>query len=247
MKALIMTAQPQMGKALQESFEPSGFEVQVESSALYAMTLLERNRPDVIISTEKLSEMDGVDFYSMVREDPQLALVPFVLLSSSGQENLGDLDTVLPKETRPSDVVRTAYKLILDLTRKTFEIPASGPPVRTSTIQGQLGDISLFELAQWLAKSVKTGRLTVELMGGLQATCLFIKGQLRHAEFAGRRGEDAVLHLLMQSEDKKQGKFDFEPLKESDFSLEPVTIRKTTDQLLLSLAVQLDHGQQKIN
>ncbi len=242
MKALIMTAQPEMGKALQESFALSGFEVQVETSALFAMTLLERSRPDVMISTEKLAEMSGVDFYNMVREDPQLSLVPFVLLSSSGQENLGDLDTVLPIDTRPPEVVRTAYKLILDLTRKTFEVPPSGPTARASSMQGQLGDLSLFELAQWLAKSSKTGRLTVSLMGGLEATCLFSKGQLIHAEFSGRRGEDAVLHLLIQSEQKKQGRFDFEPLSQSDFLLEPVTIKKSTDQLLLSVAVQMDHG-----
>lgn len=246
MKALIMTAQPEKGQALQASFELSGFEVQVETSALFAMTLVERNRPDVIVSTEQLAEMGGVDFYNMVREDTQLSLVPFVLISGSGQDNLGDLDTVLPIDTRPSEVVRTAYKLILDLTRKTFEVPIGDPKTRTSSIQGQLGDVSLFELAQWLAKSVKTGNLTVVLMGGLQATCLFVKGQLIHAEFAGRRGEDAVLHLLMQAE-SKQGRFDFEPLSESELILEPISIKKTTDQLLLSVAVQMDHQQQGIN
>ncbi len=245
MKALILTGQPKRGIALKDSFTLSGFEVQVEDSALYAMTLLERSRPEVIVSTASLSDLSGKEFYDMVRSDPQLALVPFVLLDDVSSPNTGDLDLILPLDTPVAEVVRSAYKLILELTRKTY-ISEPTNPVAQHGIQGQLGDISLFELAQWLAKSAKTGRLRVEIEGS-SASWLFTKGQLIHAEFAGKSGEDAVLHLLLQAENQQKGHFRFEPLTEADFFLEPVTIRKSTDQLLLSLAVEMDHRQHGIN
>lgn len=245
MKALILTGQPKRGVALKDSFALSGFDVQVEDSALYAMTLLERHRPDVIVSTTSLSDLSGAEFFDMVRSDPQLTLVPFVLLSDTPPAQVGDLDLVLPPDTPAAEVVRSAYKLILELTRKTY-ITEPSNPVSHQGIQGQLGDMSLFELAQWLAKSAKTGRLRVEAQGE-SASWLFSKGQLIHAEYAGKSGEDAVLHLLLQVENHPSGHFHFEPLSEADFFLEPVTIRKSTDQLLLSLAVEMDHRQQGIN
>ncbi|MGK0619317.1 DUF4388 domain-containing protein [Meiothermus cerbereus] len=245
MKALILTGQAKRGVALKDSFALSGFDVQVEDSALYAMTLLERHRPDVIVSTASLSDLTGAEFFEMVRADPQLALVPFVLLDGLTPAKVGDLDLVLPPDTPAAEVVRSAYKLILELTRKTY-ITEPANPVAQHGIQGQLGDMSLFELAQWLAKSAKTGRLRIEVQGN-SASWLFSKGQLIHAEYAGKSGEDAVLHLLLQVESQPTGHFHFEPLSEADFFLEPVTIRKSTDQLLLSLAVEMDHRQQRIN
>ncbi|ADD27671.1 DUF4388 domain-containing protein [Meiothermus ruber] len=244
MKALILTGQPKRGVALKDSFVLSGFDVQVEDSALYAMTLLERHRPDVIVSTASLSDLAGAEFFEMVRSDPQLALVPFVLLDHTTPAKVGDLDLVLPPDTPAAEVVRSAYKLILELTRKTHAPEAANPA--TQGIQGRLGDMSLFELAQWLAKSAKTGRLRVEVEGE-SASWLFSKGQLIHAEYAGKSGEDAVLHLLLQVENRPSGHFHFEPLTEADFFLEPITIRKSTDQLLLSMAVEMDHRQQGIN
>jgi len=247
MKVLILTAQTEHGKALKESFALSGFEVQVESSALYAMTLLERSRPDIIVSNEMLSEMSGLDFYELVRADHHLAMVPFLLLAPRGPAELGDLDRILPPDTLNPEIVRTAYRLVLELTRKTVELSPEGVTPKGG-IQGKLAEISLFELAQWLARSAKTGRLIVQ-MGLEEGSWLFSSGQLIHAEYANRSGEDAVLNLLIQAEakrhnpDKSGGYFLFEPLSEADFFLEPITIRKSTDQLLLALAVQMDHQQ----
>jgi len=245
MKALILTGQPKRGVALKDSFALSGFDVQVEDSALYAMTLLERHRPDVIVSTAILSDLTGGEFFEMVRSDPQLSLVPFILLDDTTPSKVSNLDLVLPPDTPAAEVVRSAYKLILELTRKTY-ISEPSNAVAQQGIQGQLGDMSLFELAQWLAKSAKTGRLRIEVQGD-RASWLFSKGQLIHAEYAGKSGEDAVLHLLLRVENQPGGHFRFEPLTEADFFLEPVTIRKSTDQLLLSLAVEIDHRQQRPN
>lgn len=244
---LIVTSEADRAKALKESFTLSGFEVQVEESALYALTLLERSRPDILLSSERLPEMSGAELYELVRADPSLNLVPIVLLSAEAPANLEEIDRWLPPETSTSEIVRTAYRLVLELTRRTIELSTETQAAKGG-IQGKLTEISLFELAQWLSRSAKTGRLSVQ-MGLEEGSWLFSKGQLIHAEYGQRSGEDAVLSLLIQAEGRRRssaesgGYFVFEPLGEADFFLEPVTIRKTTDQLLLSLAVEMDHQQ----
>jgi hypothetical protein len=55
------------------------------------------------------------------------------------------------------------------------------------------------------------------------------------------------LHLLLQTDRSKKGEFSFEPMQPGDFFLEPVTIQKSTDHLLLSLAVELDQARRALN
>lgn len=239
MKALIVAANLESTRALQQAFIQSGFEVQTETSALYALTLLERNRPDVVVSLAQLSDMSGAEFYELVRSDEALRFVAFILLSPQPLPNLSPIDSVMPPAVIAGEVVRQAYQKVLEVTRQTYEV-SSAAPIREA-IQGMLGDISLFDLAQWLARSRKTGRLVVHLEAQ-RATLYFLKGQLIHAQFGDKSGEDAVLHLMIQAESKREGSFGFEP-KDASELLEPVTIHKSTDQLLLSLAVEIDHRQ----
>ncbi|WP_027890927.1 DUF4388 domain-containing protein [Calidithermus chliarophilus] len=240
MKALIVAANLESTRALQQAFIQSGFEIQTETSALYALTLLERNRPDVVVSLAQLSDMSGVEFYELVRSDEALRFVAFILLSPESPPNVSRIDSVMPPAVIPGEVVRQAYQKVLEVTRQTYEV-SSAAPIREA-IQGVLGDISLFDLAQWLARSAKTGRLVVHL-DPHHATLYFLKGQLIHAQFGDKSGEDAVLHLMIQAETNRDGSFGFEPKDASDLFLEPVTIHKSTDQLLLSLAVEIDHRQ----
>ncbi len=242
MKALILTALPEQSKALTESFAASGFELQVEESALFALTKLERERPDVIIAAQELDETSGLEFYEMCREDPNLDLVPIVLLGETIPKNMTDLDEVIPADSVSADVVRTAYRLVLELTRRTY-VGQPNNRVAHSGIHGQLGEIGVFELAEWLSRSSKTGRLTIRL-GAENAYWYFSKGNLVHAEFQGKSGEDAVLQLMLKSEKNKDGTFTFEPSDTKITEIPTVTIKKTTDQLLLSLAVELDHINQ---
>ena len=143
MKALLVTDQNYESQALKEAFELSDFEVEVQNSALFALTLIERHCPDVVVCSGFLSDMDSLDFFDLLRSDPKLSLVPVVLLSNLKPQTLGEFDIVLPHESRMTEVVRSAYKMILEMTRKTYELPAAITKPRSS-ISGQLGDMSLF-------------------------------------------------------------------------------------------------------
>jgi CheY-like chemotaxis protein len=233
MEVLILATQA-LGQALQGSFAVSGFEVQLEQSALFALTLIERHRPDALVITEQLSEMKGEELYEIIRADPQLDSLPIVLLSSRSLKLKKDCDQLISSFALPPDVVRATYLAILSQSRKTMSLSGG--------LQGQLSSMGLLELIQWLARMAKTGLLTVQLNG--EGTCIFRAGQLVHAEYGGQMGEKAVLALLFDAEITEGGEFRFVPLWEQDLGM-PRTIHQTTDQLLLSLAVEIDHRRSR--
>jgi CheY-like chemotaxis protein len=245
MKVLIVASRPQEALALHDGFNQAGFEVQVEHSGLFALTLMERNRPDVVVCTQALSDMSGPDLYELIRDDPKLNLVAFLLISNQPLQSNSPMDSSISPNNRTSTFVKTAYQLILEVARVTQSVYYT-PETSKETFRGVLGEISLMELTQWMARSQKTGRLSVaiEQTGG---TLLFSKGQVVHASLGDRSGEDAVLHLILQAERGKRGEFSFEPMQASDFFMEPITIQKSTDHLLLSLAVELDQARRALN
>lgn len=65
--------------------EMEGYQVLSACSGAEALTLLERTKPDLIISDIMMPEMDGYEFYQRVRRDPELLTVPFIFLSAKAE------------------------------------------------------------------------------------------------------------------------------------------------------------------
>ena len=56
------------------------------TSGSFALTMLERNRPDLIVSRVGVPDIDGYELCSIVRKDPLMTGVLFLLLASPGDE-----------------------------------------------------------------------------------------------------------------------------------------------------------------
>jgi two-component system cell cycle response regulator len=67
----------------QSLLEPLGYEILTAASAREGIELARRSKPDLIVSDVHMPQQDGYDFHSMVQDDPNLANIPFVFLSSS--------------------------------------------------------------------------------------------------------------------------------------------------------------------
>ncbi len=63
--------------------EDEGYQVVVAENGAAALKLLERTRPDLIISDVMMPEMDGRALCQAVAANPTLADIPFVFLSAS--------------------------------------------------------------------------------------------------------------------------------------------------------------------
>src|SRR2546427_610846 len=72
---------------LQAALGQAGFkEIAAVTSGSFALTMLERNRPDLIVSRVGVPDIDGYELCSIVRKDPSMKGVLFLLLASPGDD-----------------------------------------------------------------------------------------------------------------------------------------------------------------
>jgi signal transduction histidine kinase len=71
-------------EGVHDLLEVSGYRVLTAPGGPPALTLLERNRPDLIISDIMMPGMDGYELFEKVRARPDLADTPFIFLTARG-------------------------------------------------------------------------------------------------------------------------------------------------------------------
>ena len=80
-KVLIVDADPSKLQVLKVALTTAAYHVTSATSASFALTTLERDRPDLIVSGNRTEDMDGVEFCSIIRSNPITHDIPFLLLS----------------------------------------------------------------------------------------------------------------------------------------------------------------------
>ena len=228
-------------------------ELEVVSGALYALSWLERQRADLILSSEALADMSGHDFFELVCDDATLRRVPFILLSDSGGDLvLPDHHLILGAGADPTEVFAEALALLLvtgklvERTPETAEVTAS-PAVLLAEllrrgddgdvqISGTLEALTLFDLVVSLGQGKRTGRLVVQV-GGTEGTLYLREGRLAHATFAQRNGGDALQRMFTAVHHAPHTPFAFVGGLPA---VMPTTIHTSLDKLLLQVAVTLD-------
>jgi CheY-like chemotaxis protein len=212
--------------AMQAALEQSGFnDVLALTSGSFALTMLERNRPDLIMSRVSVPDIDGYELCSIVRKDPLM----------TDQTLAGDL----PLTAIVSEVV-TLLKGGAQTPVATSEPPATQPD-GAHGLRGSLAVMELPDITQAIALGSKTGQLVVTLPSGRGAV-FFDRGKVVHAEFFGLIGETAFAALLVAAHGEASGNFAFNPL-EATAVKGAKTIHRDLKQLLLSAAAEIDEGR----
>ena len=116
------------------------------------------------------------------------------------------------------------------------------PETGRRTFEGAFGVLDLTEVTQAIALGGKTGRLLLQLSAG-EGSLLFDSGRVVHAEFAGRTGESAFAALVSSAQFDPEGTFRFKPTEKPEPDSGPRTIQKSVDQLLISVASEIDEGR----
>jgi CheY-like chemotaxis protein len=243
--------------ALQAALGAAGFrDVSTVTSASFALTMLERNRPDLIVSRAAVPDIDGYELCSIVRNDPSMAGVLFLLLASPGDEAPEAMLEEKPDQTLAGDLPLNAIVAevagLLGTRRKTAPPPtaaassAAAPPLEvTPGMNGSLGVMQLPDIAQAVALGGKTGELLITLPSG-RGAIVFDHGQVVHAEFFGLIGETAFATLLVAAHGAARGdahgSFVFRQL-ENGAASGTKTIHCDLKQLLLNAAAELDEGR----
>jgi CheY-like chemotaxis protein len=131
MKALVVDPDPQRAPILAAALEAGGAEVSVAASASFALTMLEWNKQDVIISRARLGDMEGHELCAIVRSDPSTKDVRFVLVvgpgeSAPSQTAAAGVDLLLPDALSSATVVMRVVQLVRRQLESTTP-PASAP------------------------------------------------------------------------------------------------------------------------
>ena len=88
-KVLLVDGRAESRDMVANALTIAGFEVAAASNGASAVTLLEWESPDVIVSSAKVQDMDGYELFTLVRKHPTTLDTPFLLLAG------GDRPTAL--------------------------------------------------------------------------------------------------------------------------------------------------------
>ncbi len=87
-KPLIMVVEDDFAllQGIRELLELTNYKVVPASNGVEALELLNRFRPDLIVSDIMMPEMDGYEFHNKVRERVELLTIPFIFLTARGEK-----------------------------------------------------------------------------------------------------------------------------------------------------------------
>jgi DNA-binding response OmpR family regulator len=255
-KVLIVDSDPSKLQTLKAALSTAAYQVTAATSASFALTTIERDRPDLIVSGSRTGDLGGVEFCSIIRSNPITRDIPFLLLSGPTRPTAWAVAQAGVDMMLAGDFVVTA---VLDRISKLLRHvapgaePGSPPPLPprvtvpraeagTRTFEGSFGVLDLAEVTQAIALGGKTGRLSLQLAAG-DGSLLFDSGRVVHAEFASRTGEGAFAAMVSAAQSDPEGTFRFKPAAVLPAGSEGRTIQKSVDQLLLSIASVIDEGR----
>ena len=229
-KLLLADSDPDRAARLAAALGPAGHEVTLARTGAYALTMLERGRPDLLVTRDRLDDMDVAELTAVVRGDPATRQIPLVLLKGGAALDVPDVDLVLDGENRIG-VFLMGIENVLAVHRRP-EPPPPPPP----TLRGSFSLMDLPEVSQAISLGTKTGRLNLTLSFG-PGVIVFENGRVVHAEYGVLKDERAFAALVRAA--RTGGDFSF-------MAIEPAeidglrTMQATVERLLLAVASDLD-------
>ena len=201
MKVLLVTPDLKQLQNLTEVFRVYDETLVLETadSAFFALTRLERDAPDLIVSAGDVG-MSGAEFLEILRADAFLGEIPFILLDETALTELapGAGEIVLGAHASPALILGAAKSLLARAARPERDDERTSTPPRVNegvpVLQGTTRLVSPFDLVTILAKEHNTGRLTFDL--NERSALRFVDGKLVHAEFEQLVGEAALVETF---------------------------------------------------
>jgi CheY-like chemotaxis protein len=132
MKAL-MVMPSMLLSSVPDAFAKAGFQIHLAENATFALTMLEREQPDLIVSSDQLGDMTGRDLYEIVRSDPAMNTITFILLDGTVQHKIPDSpkDLELSWMTTTSEIVKAAKDLLGMTSAASSKPPATSLTSKT--------------------------------------------------------------------------------------------------------------------
>jgi DNA-binding response OmpR family regulator len=85
-KILVVDDEVAIVRVLKDRLEVEGFEVLTAYDGLQGVEIAQKEQPDLIIMDITMPNMDGLTAARLLREKPETAHIPIVMLTARGQE-----------------------------------------------------------------------------------------------------------------------------------------------------------------
>lgn len=125
MKVLLVDPEAERVPPLRQALQAAGAEVALAPSGSFALTMLEWNRQDVIVSRPHIGDMDAMELCSIVRADPTTREVRFVLVAQAGEVEANRTAAAGVDLVLPSDMTVAMILSLVTLMRRERERPAA--------------------------------------------------------------------------------------------------------------------------
>ena len=104
-KVLIVEDEADIAQLVKLYLEKEGFHTNVAKSGFEALTLIKSEHPDLLILDLMLPEIDGIEVCKKIRNAPDTALLPIIMLTAKAEES----DTIVGLELGADDYVTKPF------------------------------------------------------------------------------------------------------------------------------------------
>jgi CheY-like chemotaxis protein len=231
MRVLVVDDDQGICKILTAMLKSIGCQSITANNGAEALEKITQWKPHLIISDLLMPQMDGNQFFAKLQENPETSSIPFVCLTSRGQEDeklaafSKGIEDYWVKPFVISEISARTKK-ILQRQLRASQQPSSTTSGDQAELSGRLGTIPLPHLLRMLEYMQKTGVLTLTWEQATGSICLQ-DGNIIDAQYQGYNGETALFALIGWN----QGRFVFE----SQELFQPRVITSSLDELFEKL------------
>jgi two-component system, OmpR family, alkaline phosphatase synthesis response regulator PhoP len=136
-KILIVEDEAEIAQLVKLYLEKDGFRTATANTGVEGLKLIKTDRPDMVILDLMLPEMDGLEICKKIRNAPDTALLPVLMLTAKAEES----DTIIGLELGADDYVTKPFspKVLVTRVKALFRrLERADDPKRTSYAYGPL-------------------------------------------------------------------------------------------------------------
>lgn len=134
---LIVEDEPEIAQLIKRYLEKEGFRSHIASSGVEAFKLVASEHPDLMILDLMLPEVNGLEVCKTLRNKPETALLPIIMLTAKNEES----DTIVGLELGADDYVGKPFspKALIARVKALFRrLEQSNAQLPTSLVYGSL-------------------------------------------------------------------------------------------------------------
>jgi two-component system alkaline phosphatase synthesis response regulator PhoP len=136
-KILIVEDEAEIAQLVKLYLDKDGFRTAIAKTGVEGLKLIKTDRPDMVILDLMLPEMDGLEICKKIRNAPDTALLPVLMLTAKAEES----DTIIGFELGADDYVTKPFspKVLVTRVKALFRrLERADDPKRTSYAYGPL-------------------------------------------------------------------------------------------------------------